>query len=162
MLPASIVLVSQQQPRMKEMLSLKKTRLSENSCRSAVPSASFTSLLQRPKVIICGPATQSQSTWRDLKKIQRSNTFSLSSPSALLECSLRALAYTLSITTHLKKAQSMHLYAHTVTLSFLFLCLFSHFPFLSIHSDHRLPGTEPKPSTWHPLRSRLWKSKNIQ
>lgn len=39
-----------------------KTCLSQNSCRSAVPSASFTSLLQRPKDIICGPAMQSQST----------------------------------------------------------------------------------------------------
>lgn len=32
--------------------------------------------------------------------------------SSLLECSLRALAYTLSVTKHLEKLQSMHLHAH--------------------------------------------------
>lgn len=33
--------------------------------------------------------------------------------SALLECFLRALAYTLSVTKHLKRTQSMHSHAHS-------------------------------------------------
>lgn len=33
--------------------------------------------------------------------------------SSLLECSLRVLAYALSVTKHLEKLQSMHLHAHS-------------------------------------------------
>lgn len=111
MLPASIVLVSQQEARMKEMLSLKLVFF-----KIAVDQQCPALLL----LYYCsGPKINLWARHAELKYMMRFKNNSMLQcifpqlHSALLECSFRALVSTLSITKHLERLQSMHLHAHS-------------------------------------------------
>lgn len=110
MLPASIVLVSQQQPRMKETFSLKpvseQLQISSAQCFLYLTTATS----QRCNLWASHAEPKYMMRFKEDSTLQR---IFPQLHSALLECSLRAWGYMLSITKHLKKPQSVCM--HTAT-----------------------------------------------